>query len=195
MASRILSHNRKTEMIITKLIIFLLIFSCSTTQNSKKYSHTLSSTDNSEQLEEINYHFKKTNSFVKYFFLKQNTQNIEIKITGKYSNKDYRLNSPVQFFFIVEKAVVMDKINQEFSFTEISHNYSNEWIPSEMITIYSIANDPLKKLNSSVYRIVFTCFMNKSFKSKIEIGSNSDFLFIDDSEIKTYLFSENVNNK
>lgn len=111
-----------------------------------------------------------------YFILPQPEECIQIGIAAKNLSEDSPyIKKTERIYFIVEKAIDISRFNikgRQFEFSEISRNFDNSWAPKNNVLICSSGSDPIKKLDSSVYRIRFTSFTKDMYAFDIRIISD-----------------------
>lgn len=116
------------------------------------------------------------------FTIEKQEKCLNISITSIIFDTVFNKEEIVKTYFIVEKAIDIShykNINsKKFALSEIGRNFNNNWEIKKEIVICSSDNDPIKKINKSLYRIRFTIFRQEDFRFKIKILSMNKIHFL-----------------
>ena len=166
------------------LIIPLLFIMCQSGEKKISFLHANSFRGKTEKKFESKGKIDNYKTFEIYFKLKKQEECLKFAIQSRTTNEDILIDERViKTYFIIEKRVNIEKFTTASServiYYELGKNYDYRWYRKRELMICTSKGDPLKKLNSSIYRIRFTTFMDKELKFMITINSNNKIEFIE----------------
>ncbi len=163
----------KTNYFLLLFLTTLIFFSCVDTQKKEQYKNNNLYEMQKSELEIIeNFeYFGKSQVF--YIILNDNNTLFELDLKCKVLNSDSQPNPAV--FYVMGKYINTEKfgdLKQPYVFTEVFRNFSEDWNAKNPSVIKSNSNFFTKSISKGMYRIVFTCYMNRDFTALISTKSD-----------------------
>lgn len=187
--------NRIASLYVIVLIIISPI-GCKTIKKEMQFAHKVSYSGITNPSIESSNKIDKEKTYEIYFTIEKDEKCLKLTIQSiaEYEGilKDEKI---VKTYFIVEKAIDISRFAREESrksptkkdipkiaYSEIGKNFDHRWNRKRDLLICTSIDDPIKKLNTSKYRIRFTTFMKDNFSFTITAYSNQKITFMEKAE-------------
>lgn len=167
------------KILVTAL--FPLLISCAgevvTAEKNENEHEYINSTINLAQTRDK---LEGSQGYEVYFTLDRTVECISIALETVTAPAGFTDESvPVKSFFIVEKIVnimTSTEKNQK-AYIQLGRNYNNQWEVHNPLKICGNINDPVSRLDKSLFRVRFTTFDRKPFYLTITLYTKANVYF------------------
>ncbi|MDY6934091.1 MAG: hypothetical protein SVZ03_07700 [Spirochaetota bacterium] len=126
-------------------------------------------------------------TFEVFFSIETEEKCLKFILSSSIIDTIFKKQRFIGIFYIVEKAVDISQFkasqSKQFIFSEVGKNFDYNWNTKDEITICTSMNDPIQKLDKSIYRIRFTVFQKEDYNFRIKILSENKIFFLNNFSI------------
>lgn len=155
----------------------IALCACSTLSRPGEYRHKVVRSGSSDESTLAEQKIAEGATYQVFFSLRKEEKCLKIAFSSRIREATLKktFQSDVNTYFIIEKSVDIERFKDEKKtiFYEIGRNFDLRWNLSNTMVTCSDSADPLRKLDTGLYRIRFSSLKAPSFEYVLEIYSNN----------------------